>query len=607
MEKSLIILEGLERSRRNKFLRKVERVVKTFELIVWVIPSVKQLTKTSQVFVMSRDYEISKSLERFGVNIINSDTGAFNKDEIEYMFNKGIKTFEKLCQYESVSDELMFLDVNLSSVLQEEFANLFFSIIKELEYLQNVIEDVSPTSIYVENINSSTGQIVMSVAESNPIKVFPILPKIYGKVKNKITKYLLYTRYRIPYIHTNTLHLMSLNNGNGKHKILVYVPYINFIDAIFPVTKVLSDNKIYKEIYILGKKEEILRYSEECVDIPIAIENVEVSNEMAKMKRYFSQIFKEDAFHEIFEYDGINFWESVKYDIYYILHSRLASLMMNLKECEIVLNNIDPDIVLVGDDRTPYIRTCVLLAKNKKISVMEIQHGIYTHTKPKVTPVSDKVCVWGDHAKDVLIRAGGTKDQIVVTGCPKYDSLFCKNKLISLSGSEKRCKKILFATQYGFEDTTVEAIEKIIHFLSFDQDVYLVIKPHPAEKSDLYRRFSEKCKKVIVEDSKANIDDLLMGADVVVTISSTVGINAAILDVPMVLLNFDKTDSPYLSISVEVRDVGDIAPAIKDVLYNKEVLQRLADARKKFVYEHAYIQDGKASERVGDLIIQMIE
>jgi hypothetical protein len=607
MKKSLIILEGLERSRRSKFLRKVEKTIKTLERIVWIVPFIKKLDKTSQVFVVSRDYEISKFLERFGVSTIESEDKKFNKNEIEHMFEKSMELFDKLYRYRNMSDETTYLDVNTGVVLQADFVNLFFDRIKELKYVQNLVKDVNPTSIYVENINSSMGQIVMSVAESNQIKVFSILPELYGKLKNKIIKYLLYTRYRIPYIHANTLHLMSLNNGNGKRKVLAYAPYINFIDAIFPVIKVLSENNIYKKIYILGKKEEILRYSKDFVDTSITIENVDISKEIAKMKQYFSQVFRDDAFHEIFEHESINFWRSIKYDLYYIFHNRLASLMSNLKECEVVLKNVNPDMLLVGDDRPPHIRTCVLLAKNKKIPTMEIQHGIYSRTKPQSAPVSDKVCALGDYARDVLITAGGTDDQIVVTGCPKFDSLFDKKKLRYLPGSKKQCKKILFATQYVFEDVIIGAIEKIIPFLSVEQDVYLIIKPHPAEKPELYRRFSKKYKKVIVEDSKANIDDLLLDADVLVTIGSTVGINAAILDVPMVLLNFNKTASLYIPISLEVRDIEDIIPAIKDALYNKEVLQRLADSRKKFVYEHAYIQDGQASKRVADLIENMVK
>jgi hypothetical protein len=605
MKKLLIILEGLERSRRSKFLRKIEKIIKTFELIVWIIPSIKRLNRTSQVFVISHDYEISKFLKRFKVNIIELDSGKFNRDETEYILKRSTELFEKLNHYRNMSNKTTFLGVNIHAALQGDFTNLFFHRMENLRLVQNLIEDINPISLYVENINSSMGHIVMSIAESNQKKVFSILPPLYGKVKNNIMKYLLHKRYRLPHIHTNTSHLLSLNNDRGKYKILVVAPYINFIDAIFPVIKVLSKNELYK-IYILCKKKDISKYSKDFVDVPITIKNADVSKEMAEIKNSFLQAFEDEAFHEIFEYEHMNFWESIKDDVYYI-HNISTDLMLNIEEYETVLKNIAPDMVLIGDDRPPHIRTCVLLAKNKKIQTMELQHGMYTRTGISAAPVSNKVCVWGEYARDVLIRAGGTDDQIAVTGCPKFDSLFDKKKLRSLSGDKKQCKKILFATQYAFEDATIGAIEKIISFLSIKHDVYLIIKPHPVEKPDLYRRFAKKYRKVIVEDNKANIDDLILDADVLVTISSTVGINAAILDVPMVLLNFDKTDSPYMPISVEVCDIEDIPLAINDALYNGEVLQRLAGARKKFVYEHAYIQDGKATNRVADLIEKMIE
>ena len=68
-------------------------------------------------------------------------------------------------------------------------------------------------------------------------------------------------------------------------------------------------------------------------------------------------------------------------------------------------------------------------------------------------------------------------------------------------------------------------------------------------------------------------------------------------------------ESMYVSsgIAIEVKKLEELISAIKDVLYKGEVREKLAEARKKFVYEHAYIQDGKATERVVNLIEQMIE
>jgi hypothetical protein len=51
----------------------------------------------------------------------------------------------------------------------------------------------------------------------------------------------------------------------------------------------------------------------------------------------------------------------------------------------------------------------------------------------------------------------------------------------------------------------------------------------------------------------------------------------------------------------------DVAPTIQNALQNEEVRERLGKAQEKFVYEYAYVQDGKASERVADLIMHTLE
>ncbi|MCK4348561.1 MAG: hypothetical protein KAW47_08080, partial [Thermoplasmatales archaeon] len=51
----------------------------------------------------------------------------------------------------------------------------------------------------------------------------------------------------------------------------------------------------------------------------------------------------------------------------------------------------------------------------------------------------------------------------------------------------------------------------------------------------------------------------------------------------------------------------DIIPAIKSALYDMNARERLKNARERFIYEHHYALDGKATERVVNLITQMIK
>ena len=78
------------------------------------------------------------------------------------------------------------------------------------------------------------------------------------------------------------------------------------------------------------------------------------------------------------------------------------------------------------------------------------------------------------------------------------------------------------------------------------------------------------------------------------------------LNKPIVVLNLsgEPDAMPYVEkgIALGVYRKEDLIPAIKDALYNREVREKLARCREKFVYEYAYIQDGRASERVANLI-----
>ena len=609
-EKKILFLEGFNRSRRSKTLKLIDSFLKKVEIHLWIIPFIKKNSKNHELTVLTYDHEIANILKRVRNCKIEVLTHDYDKDEIKNLIVISHELFVKLQNYTYIKDKITFLDADLITIFEEEFTYLFFDRIKKINHVQKIIGYSYFTSIYVENADSLMGKIFRSVSNNKQIQFESIIPKLYGKLKNKVLKYLFYSRSHLPSISDNNLHLLSQNNvdgENGGYNIFAYVPYVNFLDAVFPSIKQLSKNKLCKKSYILGDKEKVLNYSNDFVNIPLVIEHLDVYEKTLKIKHIFGKLLKDDEFHTIFKYNGINWWKLIEDDIRYIVHKKFASIMLNLKECDVLLEMIRPDIVLVGDERTSYVRTCVLLAKNKKIPVIEIQHGIYTYTNPMIPPVSDKICVYGNYTKNVFIDAEGINNKLIVTGSSKYDSLILKRKSRIQPKDSDSCKYILFATEYGFEGQIRVAMKEVIRFLSLEKNVYLIIKPHPAEKSDAYHRYSKNCRRVIVKNSDANIDDLLLYADVLITISSTVGINAAILDVPIMLLNLSKIDSPYISISSEVQYLEEIIPKLKQLLYDNKLLQRLAEARKEFVFEHTYIQDGKASERIENVILDIIQ
>jgi hypothetical protein len=63
----------------------------------------------------------------------------------------------------------------------------------------------------------------------------------------------------------------------------------------------------------------------------------------------------------------------------------------------------------------------------------------------------------------------------------------------------------------------------------------------------------------------------------------------------------------YKEVTLRVSSEADLIPAIKKALYDEKTIEKIKAEGKKFVYDHAYKQDGKATERLVDLIERMIK
>ena len=104
---------------------------------------------------------------------------------------------------------------------------------------------------------------------------------------------------------------------------------------------------------------------------------------------------------------------------------------------------------------------------------------------------------------------------------------------------------------------------------------------------------------------------LIFISELVIVSHSTVGIEALILDKPLIDVNLTKMpfyqDYVKEGVALGVRNEEDLLPAIKSILENEVVRKKLEKNRQKYVYEHAYKMDGKAAERVTNLIKEMIK
>jgi len=309
-----------------------------------------------------------------------------------------------------------------------------------------------------------------------------------------------------------------------------------------------------------------------------------------------------------------------------------------VKQIEIakeVVSEQNPDLILVTSEYGFFERALVVAGKLKGIPTLAIQHGNigplhegYMYPKGSMSmhgsaetpycPVPDKTAVYGRYYYGLLTEMSAYPySAVVITGQPRYDMLavadrfFNREKFFGRLNLDPDRNIVLVATQNLPIPDAEAFLRKILRALKKFPDLQIVVKPHPREKGERYNKvMREENVSAIILSRKADTFEALYNCDLLIAGFSTVITEATILGKPSVTVHMGKKEDPapyYKDITLRIYREGDLAPAIRQALYDEKTREKLRNARKKFLYQHAYKADGRATERVTDLIEEMIK
>lgn len=214
--------------------------------------------------------------------------------------------------------------------------------------------------------------------------------------------------------------------------------------------------------------------------------------------------------------------------------------------------------------------------------------------------------VFCDYAKKEVVKRGVPQDRIYITGQPAFDQhpKYLENtsreEVFKKLGLDARKKLVTFMSQptADREDvfkTLIAAIQK-----ANPSDTLFLIKLHPNEdgKIQQYLLAQHNMENVSLVKS-IDVRELLAVSDLVITISSTTGLEAAVMGKPLVYINIseEKDEVPY-------QDMG-IGKRTTDVeTLSKELIVALEGANSSFDLD-SFKTDGKAAQRVGELVTSL--
>lgn len=586
-------------------LRKWNQARNFLEVKFWGSPLLKKLTKSHDVTITPGEGVFDGSLvDERKVHLLERKA---SEGSTEYISGQATKLAREWHSYGELPKLLQISGVNLGEVIQSLMMWRFFSLFRDIEYADSILRGERPDIIYIQSDLFGLEQAFYVSARSMNIKYSFFEPRFYRALKKRLWAYLLHKAFKK--LFASSLILYSIDGGQGeasKYSILVSAPYINDFTTTLPVIQELVNRRICK-CHVFGDRLTLRRKLGDMGLVEAEDKNTREHKEKSKelRKYYHSKLKKGVDFQSMFTYKGTNFWDAVKDDIALFFDRQVLTLINNLSYFGRIMDRVNPDILIVAESLGTRVQGHVLLAKQRGIPVLEIQHGIFRSLAG--TPLATKFAAGGDYYKKVYVKFGAREDRAIVTGWPKYDVY--KNLKDESSREDRNTVNLLFAMQPTDVRLNRRAIGIIGSFVEDSADLRLLVKPHPREDARTYSQIGRKHQHVILYGRRMDTAKLLVSSDVVITVSSTVGIEAALLDKPIICINVTNEESLYVSsgVAIEVSKLDDLIPAIKDALYNEEVRAGLAKARKKFVYEHTYIQDAQASKRVADLIIQMIE
>jgi hypothetical protein len=290
-------------------------------------------------------------------------------------------------------------------------------------------------------------------------------------------------------------------------------------------------------------------------------------------------------------------------------------------------------------------------ADANRVPIMAIDLS-WDHFTTKTAPLRrvDSLTVWNETMKRQAVEIHGYRpQQVCVAGVPQFDiyarpdSFTSREAFIQRIGGDPAKKLITLTTippvLYTYHDVVIDELLAAMRGGRFAGPTQLLVRVHPRDDVTKYERFMHE-PDVIVEkpfketivaegsnvdpsrDNRLHLANTLKHSDVIVNVASTIGIEAAVLDTPVVNIAFDgREEKPFLDSSRRfyvythykpLVDIGAVRVAPSPAALVDEVAAYLADpardreGRARSATELCYKVDGKAAERVATFVLDRL-
>ena len=315
-------------------------------------------------------------------------------------------------------------------------------------------------------------------------------------------------------------------------------------------------NRLYHYVCKMKNKEEIIKIGKRFIDD----NNIDCS----KIGELDSIIYYGCNVKDYIS----NFGEK---DLNYLYSIYGRSIFLPIKTIDEIINIECPDAILTTNSPR-FERAALLVGRRNKIDTFSIE-DLYG-TSRLLSPKDSNKTYWGDYifvinrvAENNLKTKNLDVKKIFITGQPCFDVEFNKNEKV-----EGKNKIVLWASQNTNDKDII--LEDLLKAFSKIKDKILIIKPHP---NDNYFHIQKRIKnhRNVYIAQEGNIEEMIEKSDALVTEFSTCGINAILMNKPLLVINIKNRELPLdyckMNLALKVDNINDIDDKL-NLFFNKDEL-----------------------------------
>jgi hypothetical protein len=290
-----------------------------------------------------------------------------------------------------------------------------------------------------------------------------------------------------------------------------------------------------------------------------------------------------------------------------------------------MLERVNPRVLVVGNDLTVEGRVGARVAAAHGVPSVVAMHGAISGDGLQSFHCADRILLYGDVHRQQLLRQGVDDERLAVVGAPHLDTLPRQSGQIHpVLQAQLNLRPgqpwILAATSgpghrisHPHHELVVANLARLSRALP---NVPVVVKLHRKDLAAYYQQARKDCagsRFYVVPHGASgfpdDINDWLQGCSIVLTGASTSAVDAMLMEVPVITMDFcnDLHDVDFIDLGAtcHVHSGEELESAVRKLLELGGLPQRTLDRVQAFLNETFYALDGNAAVRGATAVCQL--